>query len=425
MFGEKSPCLQGKNPALWDFSESNNVYENSVLNYCEEGAPSMKKVIIAILLIFITAQTATAEEEYQKPSMLFSESGVMLDMETGTILYSKNAKRRMSPASITKVATAIYAVEKGDLNSLVTISKEAAETEGSSVYLLEGEKMTLKQLLIGMMINSGNDAAAAIAEHLDGSVEQFSENINRFLEEKAGAKDTHLTNPHGLYEKDHFTTAEDMALITSYAMKNDAFQELFALKEVGWKGEGWDTTLYNHHKMVKGEVVYPEVTGGKNGYVDESKHTLVTTASNENLSVAVVLLKAQSKTAAYNDTSVLLDYGLNQFSHFTIPKGERYMNGETEYLSDKDIVFTGLAGVEAPISVDSNGRLVYLLDGEPQFIGKLTTASEITGEPNEELAPSENDGLVKEQLVLYPVYLYLGLLLIAGTAVMRKKITAE
>ncbi|WP_409250951.1 D-alanyl-D-alanine carboxypeptidase family protein [Bacillus sp. SCS-153A] len=386
----------------------------------------MKKMLIAILLLFITSTSVHAEGDVnQKPSMLFSESGVMIDMDTRTILYSKNAKRRMAPASITKVATAIYAVEKGDLDSLVTVSKEAAETEGSTVYLLEGEELTLKQLLTGMMINSGNDAAVAIAEHLDGSVEQFSENLNKFLEEKAGVINTHFTNPHGLYEERHYTTAEDMALITSYAMKNEAYRELFALKEVDWKGKGWETTLFNHHKMVKGEMIYPEVTGGKNGYVDESKHTLVTTASNETLSVAVVLLKAQSKTAVYKDTSALLDYGLNQFTHYTIPKGEVYSEGEIEFFSDKDITYTGLKGVKDPVSVGSNGGLVYLLDGNPQIIGELTPMNEKPVSAEQELVNDGSGGLVKSQLVLYPVYLYVGLLLIAGTAVMRKKMTAE
>ncbi|WP_421378715.1 D-alanyl-D-alanine carboxypeptidase family protein [Bacillus salacetis] len=383
----------------------------------------MKKLLIAIILLLITSQTAFAEaEENQKPSMLFSQSGVMIDTDTGTILYSKNAKRRMSPASITKIATAIYAVEKGDLNSMVTISKEAADTEGSSVYLLEGEQMTLKQLVSGMMINSGNDAAVAIAEHIDGSVDSFSKNLNEFLSEKAGVKNTHFNNPHGLYSKDHYTTAEDMALITSYAMKNDSFRELFSLKEFDWMGEGWETTLFNHHKMVKGEIVYPEVTGGKNGYVDESKHTLVTTASNDDFSVAVVLLKAQSKKAAYQDTSALLDYGLNQFSHHIIPKGETFSIGEKEFFTDREIEYTSPIDKEAEISVAPDGGLVYLMDGKEQLIGELPA---VPDKKEQKEADQVESGLVKSQLVLYPVYLYLGLLLIAGTAVLRKKISAE
>jgi serine-type D-Ala-D-Ala carboxypeptidase (penicillin-binding protein 5/6) len=380
----------------------------------------VKKFFIAIILLFITGQTASAGSEYgQKPKSVFSESAVLIDTDTGSILYQKNANRRMPPASITKIATAIYAVETGDLDSMVTISRNAAETEGSSVYLLEGEQLPLKQLVAGMMINSGNDAAVAIAEHLDGSVEKFSQNLNKFLSEKAGVKNTHFTNPHGLYEKDHYTTAKDMALITSYAIKNNSFKELFSLKELDWNGEGWDTTLFNHHKMVKGEIAYPEVTGGKNGFVEESRHTLVTTATNENLSVAVVLLKAQSKSAAYKDTNALLNYGLNKFTHQVIPAGEVYKAGDKEYVLGNEITYTSLIGEENEISVDRNGGLLHLMDGKEQLIGELGL---VPGKPEYNETEKEQDtSMVKSQLVLYPVYLYAALLLIAGTAVMRKK----
>ncbi|MGM0845279.1 MAG: D-alanyl-D-alanine carboxypeptidase family protein [Bacillota bacterium] len=382
----------------------------------------MKKIVIALILSFIIFQPVSAEiEENQKPSMLFSESGIMMDIETGTILYSKNAKRPMSPASITKVATAVYAVENGKLDSMVTISKNAAETEGSSVYLLQGERMPLKQLLTGMMINSGNDAAVAIAEHLDGSVENFSENLNEFLKKKAGVNNSHFTNPHGLYEKNHYTTAEDMALITSYAMKNDTFRELFSLKEVKWKGEGWETTLFNHHKMVKGEMVFPEVTGGKNGYVDESKHTLVTTASNNNLSLAVVLITAQSKAAIYEDTAALLNYGLTNFRHNIIPKGERYSISGKEFFSESEIIYTSMMGEEDLISIDDTGNLLYTLDGKNQVIRKLPAYPERPEGVPKEKEQESTSNLVNSQLVLYPVYLYLGLLIIAASAGLRNK----
>ncbi|RIW35037.1 D-alanyl-D-alanine carboxypeptidase [Bacillus salacetis] len=380
----------------------------------------MKKIIIAIILFILTSQAASANaEENSKPSKLYSESAVMIDTDTGTILYQKNAKRRMTPASITKVATAIYAVENGDLDSMVTISKNAAETEGSSVYLLEGEQLPLKQLIAGMMINSGNDAAVAIAEHLDGSVENFSRNLNEFLKEKAGVNNTHFTNPHGLYDKEHYTTAEDMAHITSYAVKNPAFQELSSLKEYEWKGEGWETTLFNHHKMVKGELVYPEVTGGKNGFIEESKHTLVTTAANESLSVAVILLKAQSKKAAYKDTTSLLDYGLNGFIRNSIPAGKIYKAGDKEFISGNEITYTSLIGDDAELTVDRTGRLTQLMDGKEQLIGELPIVPEQT-EPKETKQGQESS-TVKSQLVLYPVYLYAALLLIAGTAFLRNK----
>ncbi|MDI3410890.1 serine hydrolase [Bacillus sonorensis] len=160
----------------------------------------------------------------------------------------------MYPASITKIATAIYAIEKGHLKDDVKVSKKAAETEGTSVYLEKGETVPLKRLLQGLLMNSGNDAGTAIAEHLSGSVEQFADDLNAFVAKRVGATDTHFTNPHGLFDKNHYTTAADMAKITAYAVKNKTFRSLFQ-KKAAWHGQTWDTTLKNHHRMLTGRFL--------------------------------------------------------------------------------------------------------------------------------------------------------------------------
>ncbi|GAB3797637.1 hypothetical protein GCM10028868_19200 [Virgibacillus kimchii] len=148
---------------------------------------------------------------------------------------------------MTKIATAIFAIENGDLDDLVTVSSYARNTEGSSVYLEEGETVPLKKLIQGLMINSGNDAGVAIAEHMSGSVEQFSSDLNEYLQENVGVQHTNFENPHGLFDPNHVTTAEDLANITLYAMGNELFREINNTKELNWEGESWDTTLYNHH----------------------------------------------------------------------------------------------------------------------------------------------------------------------------------
>ncbi|MBR8643878.1 D-alanyl-D-alanine carboxypeptidase [[Brevibacterium] frigoritolerans] len=118
--------------------------------------------------------------------------------------------KRMYPASLTKVATAIYAIEHGDKNELVTVSKKAAKADGSSVFIEPGEEIELSKLIAGMLINSGNDAAIAIAEHMSGSEKLFMEDLNEFLRKEVNVTDTHFTNPHGLFDKDHVTTASDL-----------------------------------------------------------------------------------------------------------------------------------------------------------------------------------------------------------------------
>lgn len=145
----------------------------------------------------------------------------------------------------------------------------------------EGEEVTLEKLIQGLLINSGNDAGIAIAEHLDGSEEAFAERMTEFVQEKVGVTDSTFKNPHGLPDPEHVTTAHDMARITAYAMENQTFRKIVGTKELKWVGESWDTTLRNHHQLV---LQRDDVTGVKNGYTDDAGFTLSTTAENVRLS---------------------------------------------------------------------------------------------------------------------------------------------
>jgi serine-type D-Ala-D-Ala carboxypeptidase (penicillin-binding protein 5/6) len=294
---------------------------------------------LLVLLLFFTGQIDTFAAEIQ-PLTIKSEAAVLLDSQTGAVLYAKNADIKMYPASLTKIATAIYAIEKGNLNDLVTVSENAANTEGTRVYLVAGEKVPLKRLIQGMLINSGNDAAVAIAEHLDGNVQQFAANLNAYLLKNIHVNQTHFTNPNGLFDENHYTTAKDLGLITNYAMKNSVFAEIYGTKELNWNGQSWNTTLITHHLMLKGEIPYPGITGGKTGYVDESKQTLATTADNGKLKLTIIELKANLKRDIYKDTLQLLDYGFNGFQHKILLKNERFNVGKKEYFPSMDTVTT-------------------------------------------------------------------------------------
>lgn len=280
-----------------------------------------------------------------------SEAAVLMDMNSGAVLYNKNSEVKMYPASLTKIATAIYALEKGNLQDKVVVSKEATEVDGTRVYLEEGEVVTLEHLIQGMLINSGNDAAAAIAIHIDGSMEVFSSQINKFLEEKVKVYHTHFTNPHGLFDENHYTTAKDLAIITNYAMRNPDFKRIFGTKELSWDGKSWDTTLITHHLLLKGEIPYEEVTGGKTGYVNESKHTLATTAENDQIQLTAIVLKASDQNKAYADTQILLDYGLNNFYTEKVGKSATYQIGKNTFITNKDYYVTStLNGPEREIN---------------------------------------------------------------------------
>ncbi|WP_223595438.1 D-alanyl-D-alanine carboxypeptidase family protein [Neobacillus bataviensis] len=301
----------------------------------------MKKLFTYFIIFLVALSWQMKAFAAEEPSLeLKSEAACLLDSETGAVLYAKNADQKMYPASITKIATAIYAIEKGDLNSIATVSANAVRQDGTRVYLVAGEQVPLKKLIQGMLINSGNDAAVAIAEHLDGSVEHFAKNMNQYIYSTIGVKNTHFTNPNGLFDENHYTTAMDMAIITNYAMKNPIFREIFGTKELMWVGQSWSTKLVTHHRMLKGELPYPGITGGKTGFTTESRQTLSTTADNGKIKLTAVVMKSEYKNDKYKDTAALFDYGFSHFQNAILKQGEIYQKDQKQYYLDKDTVIT-------------------------------------------------------------------------------------
>jgi serine-type D-Ala-D-Ala carboxypeptidase (penicillin-binding protein 5/6) len=219
-----------------------------------------------------------------------SHSAILIEQGSGRVIYEKNSHEKSRIASITKIMTALLAVESGKLDENVTISGNAAGTEGSSLYLKNGEKIKLEDLTYGLMLRSGNDAAAAIAEFVGGSLDGFSWMMNRKAEE-IGMKDSHFSNPHGLDNtKDHYSTAYDMALLTRYAMNNDTYRKIAGTKvhRAPNTMESWDYVWRNKNRLLT--QLYEYCTGGKTGYTKLAKRTLVTTASKNNLDLIAVTL---------------------------------------------------------------------------------------------------------------------------------------
>ncbi|WP_099156862.1 D-alanyl-D-alanine carboxypeptidase family protein [Virgibacillus ndiopensis] len=319
----------------------------------------MRKIILILTTIAVlnTLLIKTVHgEPSTSPPTLVSKSAIMIDSKTGKVLYEKNASKPMYPASLTKIATAIFAIETSNLDEKVTVSKKARDTEGTRVYLEEGERVTLKKLLQGLLINSGNDAGVAIAEHLSGSVEQFSMDINQYLTNVIGVKNTHFENPHGLFDQKHVTTAEDLAKITQYAIQNETFRKIFGIKKLKWNGEAWDTTLLTHHKLMR-QIPYEGITGGKTGYIPQSGFNLATTAERGNLSLIVITLNSYLESAAYSDTINLLDYGFNNFETSSISKGTTFTFHEQKYKTSKKLFYTHRLNNEVNNEVNENDTL--------------------------------------------------------------------
>lgn len=351
----------------------------------------LKYVLIAFVICsFILPQQMKAEtpDNMENQNLqLFSQAVVLVDAKSGQILYEKNSKEKLPPASTTKIATAIFAIEKGNINDLVTVSENARNVEGTRVYLEIGEQVPLKKLIQGLVINSGNDAGVAIAEHLSGSVDQFTEEFNEFLQQEVGVENTHFTNPHGLHDPEHLTTAEDMAKITQYALQNQTFRDIFQTSELKWDGESWDTTIINHHEMVR-DKEYEGIKGGKNGFVQEAGFTLVTTAERESLSLIAVTLNTMYSQQSYDDTIALLDYGFEHFKTDQILKNEKFTDrsGHT-FLVKEDTSFTKRQGESIEKVVSPTGELV--IKGEDKRIITEVELDQVENKEKDEQMKSE------------------------------------
>ena len=283
----------------------------------------MKRIIICIVVIIAfllgimiylyvaepTGQT-TVKDIKSAPS-ISARQAVLIDEGTGEVLYSKGASERAYPASTTKIMTALVALDLCqtygiDLKSEVEIPKEAIGVEGSSLYLKDGEKRTIEELLYGMMLQSGNDGATALAVCLGGTLEHFVDLMNETAS-RLGCTDTNFVNPHGLFDEEHYTTAADLATIARAAMSDDVFREI-----VG--SQSWGNYVNKNKTLYQ----YKGGTGIKIGYTEDSGRTLVASATRGDQSLIAVVLNDRNW---FQDAYALMDYGFRL-------KGE---NDETVY----------------------------------------------------------------------------------------------
>ena len=242
----------------------------------------------------------------------------LIDANSGKILYSENQNEKLPMASTTKIMTALIVLENCDMNETVVIPKEASGVEGSSIYLLPGEELTVKELLYGLMLESGNDAACALAIHTSGSIENFAALMN----EKAKAMcltSTHFDNPHGLSSQSHYTTALELARITALALKNDDFRQIVSTEKyvIAEREKCAARYFSNHNKLLKNLDI---CTGVKTGYTLSSGRCLVTSSQTENgLFVAVTLNDRND----WNDHKNMLLFANDNFESIKIAeKGE-------------------------------------------------------------------------------------------------------
>jgi len=286
-----------------------------------EDFKSIKKIFIILVIVGIIISGGMVSAE-TSPIGSTAKSAALVEVTTGRVLYEKNAHQRLPMASTTKIMTCIIALESLDIDEIITVDPDASGIEGSSIWLSPNEKISARDLLYGLMLSSGNDAAEALAIHIAGSVEEFAALMNKKARE-IGVGNTNFVNPHGLPDKNHYTTAYDLSLISAYGMQIPGFVDIVSTqyKNISWEGSDWDRSLKNKNKLLWD---YEGANGIKTGYTDAAGRCVATSAKRDDMQLACVVL---NDSDMFGDSMAILDYGFKNYSiKPIIEKGEYYGN---------------------------------------------------------------------------------------------------
>lgn len=243
-----------------------------------------------------------------------SKIAVAYDRTSGRVIWGKDENKRSAMASTTKIMTAIVTLENGDLGDVVKVSSKSAWTGGSSLKLKTDDEVKLEDLLYGLMLKSGNDAAVAIAEHVGGSVEGFAEMMNKKAAE-LGLTDTHFVTPHGLDDPEHYTTAKELAIITDYAMKNKKFAQIVSTKEHTVCINGYTRQISNTNELLG---ILDGVNGVKTGFTNNAGRCLVTSINRNGWEIIVVVLRADTKKIRTKDSVKIIEYIYKNYKQINI-----------------------------------------------------------------------------------------------------------
>ncbi len=361
-------------------------------------AALMAGIIMVGSICGSTAQAAAKWPKGPDKGSLSSASAIVMELSTGTVLYSKNIHKKHYPASITKIMTSLLTLENSSPSDVVTFTEAEAhgiETGSSSMYCVPGEKFTIEQVLYGIMLQSANEMCLVAADHVAGSVEKFVDMMNERVAQ-LGLKDTHFMNPNGLHNDDHYTSAYDMACIAREAWKNPSFQKICGTRTYKVKStnkrkasEILGGQLLNHHQMINGyetgsryEKDY--VVGGKTGYTSMAHSTLVTFAEKDGMQLVSVIMKGnspkQGEPNEYTDTAKILDFAFEKFSKHAV-------NGENSNVNENlfntfDSYFNA---DQSPLRLSAESAVIL-----PKGVGLKKAKQEIQYDNSVKLQDGEN-----------------------------------
>lgn len=320
-----------------------------------------------------------------KKSSITAASAIVMDVDTGAILYDKKMDTKHYPASITKIMTTLLALENSSMDEIVTYSAEdvyGIERGSSNISIEVDEQLTMEQSLYGIMLESANEACLGVARHVGGTKEHFVEMMN----EKAaqlGCVNTHFANPNGLHDDDHYTTCHDMALIAQAAFQNEMFRTItgtkaYTIPKTNKKKVARDY-IKNHHQMLNPytyrQYYYPDCIGGKTGYTTKAESTLVTYAKRNDMTLVCVVMKAKGPKQdrahnEYTDTALLLDYCFEHFQSVDMSGDLLAENDVTPFFSKYTELFDH---TKSPIHLSSTNKVTLPADANPSLVTKDIT----------------------------------------------------
>lgn len=335
----------------------------------------MSKKILSLLLLFCIVFGVSGQAQAEEASLEVSaKAAILIDADSGRVLWSKNEKEQLSMASTTKIMTALLTLEQAALDDrCVTITEEMIRTEGSSMYLKAGDQLTLKALAAGMLIVSGNDAANSAAIALDGSMEQFAQRMNGRARE-LGMENSHFVTPSGLDDPEHYSCANDMALLAAAALKNPAFASIVSKKsmEVEFVNPPKKQILTNHNKLLS---QYDACIGVKTGFTTKSGRCLVSAAERDGVRLIAVTLNAPDD---WNDHKRLLDYGFEQMVCYPIDDSGLTLSLSVTGGVTPTITACGVKG-EDKVLIRGEEQQVKRVVEAPQFLYAPVSQGQIVG----------------------------------------------
>lgn len=312
---------------------------------------------IILCMIFLINMGGTNCFASSEPA-LTAKSAIVMDATTGKVLYAKDAESRRYPASTTKMMTLIVALENGNLNDVIEASENASKTEGSSLWLEHGEKLTLRDLLYGVMLVSGNDATVAVAEHIAGSVDAYAKMMTQKAHE-IGAVHTAFTNSSGLPDTNHYSTAHDLALIAAYGYRNPLFEEIVSTKTkiIPWATNDYGRELFNENRML---WLYEGGNGVKTGYTNAAGRCLVSAAKRDGIQLVAVVLDSEFM---WNDSIALLDYGFQKIKAVKLYNANTVIkNVSVNYGVKSDVDVVAKNDIVVPMVDEDKKNFVTVID---------------------------------------------------------------